>query len=166
MKTISFGDDLESWTFVSKKNPQLKVIAGNLINENKEESLVMPPKGDWLVFETNAEIPQGIHLFDMRTGKMKVGERLYFMGYPYGSTHPVKVEGSFKGYTEAENLSLDVPKGTYNGCSGGPVFDDQGQLVGLVSLGYIDHKTDTMVFEPASTDYFKKIIKSNLSIKQ
>jgi hypothetical protein len=158
MKTISFGDDLESWSFVSKTDPEIRISAGKLINEDGTEPLAMPPNGDWLVFGTHTEVPSGIHLFEIRTNVLKVGERLYFMGYPYGSNHPMKVEGSFKGYTEAGNLSLDVPKGTYNGCSGGPVFDDQGQLVGLVSLGYIDQKTDTMVFEPASTEYFKKII--------
>ncbi|NYJ28634.1 serine protease [Allomuricauda sp. ARW1Y1] len=158
MKTISFGDDLESWSFVSKSNPKIKISAGKLINEDSAEPLAMPPNGDWLVFDTHTEVPSGIHLFEIRSNVLKVGERLYFMGYPYGSNHPVRVEGAFKGYTEAGNLSLDVPKGTYNGCSGGPVFDNQGQLVGLVSLGYIDQKTDTMVFEPASTEYFKKII--------
>ncbi|MBR9853082.1 MAG: trypsin-like peptidase domain-containing protein [Algicola sp.] len=158
MKTISFGNDLKSWSFISKKNPDIKLLAGKLINENKEEPLAMPPNGDWLVFETMGEIPDGLHLFDLRTNSLEIGERLYFMGYPYGSNVPIKVEGRFKGYTETGNLSLDVPKGTYNGCSGGPVFDRQGLLVGLVSMGYIDQTTDSMVFEPASVEYFKKTI--------
>lgn len=159
MKTISLGDDLVSWSFVSKKNPNVKVSAGELINEDKTELLVMPPKGDWLVFATNAEIPRGIHLFDVRADTLEIGERLYFMGYPYGSKSPIKVEGRFQGYTQTGNLSLDVPTGTYGGCSGSPVFDQHGLLVGLVSMGYVDQETNAMVFEPASTDYFKSIVR-------
>lgn len=37
MRTISFGNDLKSWNFQSKINPDRKVLAGRLINENISE---------------------------------------------------------------------------------------------------------------------------------
>jgi hypothetical protein len=37
MNTISFGEDLKSWEFVSKTSPNKKVVAGKLINENPQE---------------------------------------------------------------------------------------------------------------------------------
>ena len=51
-----------------------------------------------------------------------------------------------------------MPKGTYNGCSGGPVLDSEGKLVGIVSMGYFNEKENKMIFEPASLDYFKTVI--------
>ncbi|MEZ4781405.1 MAG: serine protease [Flavobacteriaceae bacterium] len=158
MKTISFGDALQSWEFMSKTNPVKKVIAGRLINENPNERLEMPPKGDWLIFELKEDIPEGIAVFSVREQALKPNEPLFFMGYPYKSDAPIKVSGQFLGFTEDHNLRLDVPKGTYNGCSGGPVFDAEGKLVGLVSMGYFNAKDNIMVFEPASLDYFKQII--------
>ncbi|WP_181899558.1 S1 family peptidase [Flagellimonas nanhaiensis] len=158
MKTISFDDELKSWEFVSKKNKKNKVLAGKLINEDKQEAIVMPPKGDWLVFEVEGEIRQGIQIYSLREEPLSEGEKVRFLGYPYNTTRPVNVTGSFIGYTKEGNLSLDVPKGNYGGCSGGPVLDTQGRVVGLVSMGYFNQKENKMVFEPASIKYFQTII--------
>ena len=160
MKTISFGDDLKSWTFVSKTHPSIAVKAGKLINENPEEPLAMPPKADWLVFETSGAIPENIARYELRSSPLTEGEAVSFLGYPYNNEKPIQVQGKFAGFTENGNLSLDVPKGTYNGCSGGPVLDAQGKLVGLVSMGYYNQKEAKMVFEPSAIHHFQSIIKN------
>ena len=54
---------------------------------------------------------------------------------------------------------MEVPQGRYNGCSGGPVIDEAGKLVGLVSMGYYNEAEKKMIFEPASIAYFLDIIK-------
>ena len=158
MKSISFGGDLKSWDFTSKSNTNTKVKAGKLINEDPNEILVMPPKGDWLIFEIKGDIPENVAVYKLRKKPLKIGEAVHFLGYPYKSEKHITVHGNLKGFTEDNNLSLAVPKGTYNGCSGGPVLDSKGKVVGLVSMGYFDNKTDQMVFEPASLEYFKQII--------
>ncbi|WP_164914223.1 trypsin-like peptidase domain-containing protein [Aquimarina sediminis] len=158
MKTISFGNDLKSWSFTSKKNKANSISTGTLINENPKELLAMPPKGDWLIFEVVGAIPKGIAIYNLRKKALKIGEKVSFFGYPYKSEVPVRIEGKFIGLTKDKNLRLDVPKGTYNGCSGGPVTDNQGNLVGLVSMGYFNKKENKMIFEPASLDYFKAVM--------
>ncbi len=158
MKTVSFGDDLKSWSFITKRNKTTVVKAGRLVNEDSEELLVMPPKGDWLVFETKGKIPDNIAVYNLREAPLKKDEPLYFLGYPYGNTEPIRIAGKFLGHTKEGNLRLDVPKGSYNGCSGGPVLDSGERLVGLVSMGYFNEKENQMIFEPSSTKHFLSII--------
>ncbi len=158
MKTISFGNALKSWEFVSKTSPNKKVLAGKLINKNPSEILEMPPKGDWLIFETKGVIPQDIAVYNIREKPLILNEKVSFLGYPYKNALPVKIEGKYIGLTKDGNLRLDVPKGTYNGCSGGPVLDSNGKLVGIVSMGYFNKKENKMIFEPASLNYFIETI--------
>lgn len=158
MKTISFDGDLKSWEFVSKTSPHKKVLAGKLINEDSNEIIEMPPKGDWLIFDIEGDIPKDITIYSLREESLKVDENVYFLGYPYKATEPVNVKGTYIGLTKDNNLRLDVPKGKYNGCSGGPVLDSQGKLVGIVSMGFFNKKENKMIFEPASLDYFKEVI--------
>lgn len=158
MKTISFGNELTSWKFRSKTNQNIEILTGKLINENTEEALAMPPKGDWLIFEIAGKIPENVAIYTLRNTPLKKGEAVYFLGYPYKSQKPIKIHGNFIGFTADNNLQLNIPKGVYNGCSGGPVLDSNGQLIGLVSMGYFNQKENKMIFEPASTNYFKKVI--------
>ncbi|MTI40831.1 trypsin-like peptidase domain-containing protein [Fulvivirga lutimaris] len=159
MKTISFGDELELWSFMSKRNKSLSIKAGKLINVDPNEPLAMPPVGDWLIFEVAAEVPDGVAIYEVRKEPLSQNEEVFFLGYPYKSEAPVRIKGKFIGLTSVNNLSLDVPKGTYNGCSGGPVVDKEGKLVGLVSMGYFNQKENKMIFEPASVSYFLEVIK-------
>jgi hypothetical protein len=161
MKTISFNNDLKSWEFVSKTSPHKKVLAGKLINEDKNEILEMPPKGDWLIFEIEGKVPKDIAVYLLKEEPLKTDESVYFLGYPYNTKEPIHVKGTYIGLTEDNNLRLDVPKGKYNGCSGGPVLDSQGKLVGIVSMGYFNKTENKMIFEPASLDYFKEVVDKN-----
>lgn len=160
MKTISFNGQLKSWLFTSKTNPNTSISLGKLINENPKEKLEMPPKGDWLIFKTKGRLHKNTVVYSLRETPLKLNEVVTFLGYPYKSTKPVRIKGKFIGYTEDGNLRLDIPKGIYNGCSGGPVLDENEKIIGLVSMGYFNKKTATMVFEPAATNYFKKTIET------
>lgn len=158
MKTISFGDDLKSWEFVSKTSSNKKVLAGKLVNEDSSELMVMPPKGDWLIFEIEGSIPKDIAVYSLRDEPLKKGENVRFLGYPYKTPQPINIKATFIGLNKDNNLRLDVPKGVYNGCSGGPVLDSKGKLVGIVSMGYFNKKENKQVFEPASLDYFIEVM--------
>lgn len=158
MKTISFGDALKSWEFVSKTSLNKRVLTGKLINEAPNEILEMPPKGDWLIFEIEGSVPKGIAVYSLRDEPLKKGDNVCFLGYPYKATKPINIKGTFIGLNKAKNLRLDVPKGVYNGCSGGPVLDSKGKLVGIVSMGYFNKKENKMIFEPAALDYFFEVI--------
>jgi len=158
MQSISFGDDLKSWSFKPNPSATNGVKADRLVNEDSTENLKMPPKGDWLVFEIKGKAPDHTVIYELRKKPLNIGEVVYFLGYPYKATQPIRIRGTFEGFTKDNNLSLSVPKGTYNGCSGGPVLDEEGKVVGLVSMGYFDKQHQKMIFEPASTDYFKQIM--------
>lgn len=158
MKTISFNNALKSWEFVSKRSPNKKVLAGKLVNEDSNEILEMPPKGDWLIFEIDGSVPKDIAVYSLRDEPLKKGESVHFLGHPYKTTKAINIKGTFIGLNKDNNLRLDVPKGVYNGCSGGPVLDSDGKLVGIVSMGYFNKKENEQIFEPASLDYFKAII--------
>lgn len=159
MKTVSFGDALKSWEFTSKTSQNKNVKIGKLINENRNELIEMPPKGDWLIFKAKGDLPKNTAIYSLRETPLKLNEAVSFLGYPYKSSTPIKINGKFIGYTKDGNLRLEVPKGNYGGCSGGPVIDAESKLVGIVSMGYFNKKENKMVFEPASLDYFKTIIK-------
>lgn len=158
MKTVSFGNELKSWTLKSKTKFKNSIKVDSLINENKEEKIEMPPKGDWLVFNISKKIPLTAKVFEIREKKLEIGEAVSFLGFPYKSEKPIRVTGTFLGFTKDGNLRLDVPKGNYGGCSGGPVFDKNGKLVGIVSMGYYNQKLKKQIFEPASLNYFKEVI--------
>ena len=160
MKTISFGNQLQSWNFTSRVNPMTSILAWKLLNKNPEEAIEMPPKGDWLIFEIQQNIPKDVAVYKVREQPLEKNEKVRFLGYPYNSEKVVSEQGTFIGFTAENNLKLDVPKGNYAGCSGGPVLDMDGNLVGIVSMGYFNQKEQKMIFEPASLDYFKYIITS------
>lgn len=160
MKTVSFGDELKSWTLSSAHNSSNNIELGKLINEDKEEAIALPPKGDWLVFEIKEALPKTAKIHSMRVTPLQVDEEVFFMGFPYNEEKPVKVKGRFTGLTADGNLSLDVPQGKYGGCSGGPVVDKNGELVGIVSMGYFNKELNKQIFEPASLEYFKQVIKA------
>ncbi len=161
MKTISFGDELKAWTLYSKKHISNTIITGKLINENKNEPIVMPPKGDWLIFEIPDKLPKNVAIYSLRKEPLNINEDVLFLGYPYQSENPIRIKGKFIGLTNDNNLRLEVPNGNYGGCSGGPVLDKNGELVGIVSMGYFNQKEQKYVFEPASLDYFKTVIMTN-----
>jgi hypothetical protein len=160
MEAIGFGEELEAWRFVNRGSKRVVIRAGKLVNEDPNEKLDGMPVNDWLIFNAPEFLPEHVAVFELRNSCLKSGETLYFTGFPYTKTkeEPIRIRGSFLGYTKTGNLKMDVPKAKYNGCSGGPVFDEQGRLVGLVSIGYFNGETETMVFEPASTDYVKKVL--------
>ncbi|WP_411895608.1 serine protease [Winogradskyella sp. A2] len=161
MTTISFGDELESWDLSSKSQKSKKIKTGKLINENTEELIEMPPKGDWLIFEIEGHIPEDIVVYSLREKPLDKGDEVRFLGYPYKAEKPVSVKGSFLGHTDDNNLRLEVPNGVYGGCSGGPVLDESGKLVGIVSMGYFNQKEQKFIFEPASLEYFKAVMQEH-----
>ncbi|MDF1698904.1 MAG: serine protease [Saprospiraceae bacterium] len=166
MKTISFNNELKSWEFISKINAKRSLTMGRLVNENPNEPLAMPPIGDWLIFELEGAIPKDVAVYSLRNEPLKIGDPVYFMGHPYKSDTAVRVDGTFIGEKDGNSIRLDVPEGNYGGCSGGPVLDQNHKLVGIVSMGYFNKKENTMVFEPASLDYFKEVIDGSSSLQK
>lgn len=161
MDSIDFGDELESFEFVSPADSTLRIKADRLINANPDEKLGNTFLGDWLIFEIEEDLPESVKVFEISSTLPQQGDYLSFKGFPYQSdtpSVPLKVEGSFTKMLDEYTFDMKVPKGNYGGCSGGPVTDQNGKVVGLVSMGYFDQNTQQQVFLPASIAYFIDVI--------
>lgn len=161
MDSIDFGDELESFEFVSPSDSTLRIRAGQLINSNPDEKLGNTFFGDWLIFEIDEDLPESVKVFEISSKPPQTGDILSFKGFPYQSdtpSVPSKVEGGFLQVLDEFTFDMKVPKGNYGGCSGGPVTDQDGKVVGLVSMGYFDQNTQQQVFHPASIAYFIDVI--------
>lgn len=161
MNSVDFGDELLSWKFSSRSDSTLSIKAGKLINSNPAETLAGQLQGDWLIFEINQPLPDQVYVHELRDTPLEMGEPLSFMGFPYKSEHPEKplrINGTFESPKDTYSFNMNVPRGEYFGCSGGPVIDSENKVVGLVSMGYYNEQESKMIFEPASVNYFKEIV--------
>lgn len=167
MNSVSFQHELDAWTFHPKGSTENVVVAGKLINEDQDEKLQGMFKGDWLIFELEGKVPQGIVVYEVRdeSKPLVANEPLRFLGYPYKKANNefLAVDGQFSKENGEYSFSMTVPPAHYNGCSGGPVLDQEGKLVGLVSMGQYNEKTGEMSFSPSSVKYFIEMIRKHQS---
>lgn len=75
---------------------------------------------------------------------IKVGEHIYTMGFPLGlnaqdldSTNGIQLLARGGNITQESNeYSLGFDAASYMGASGSPIFNDKGQLVGILNAGF------------------------------
>ena len=160
MNSVSFGDSLLSWNCYPKDRPSKTVKAGRLINEDRNEKLEGMFEGDWLIFEIQGKLPEELAVYNIRKEALEPGEVIQFLGYPYKKedNSPIRIKGKFSTYTKHNNFKAEVPAAHYNGCSGGPVLDADGKLIGLVSMGWFNEETNEMTFEPTGLWYFLNVL--------
>lgn len=75
---------------------------------------------------------------------IKVGEHIYTMGFPLGlnaqdldSSNGIQLLARGGNITQESNeYSFGFDAASYNGASGSPIFNDKGQLVGILNAGF------------------------------
>lgn len=154
MKTLSFENNIKSWTLYPLENKSEIVICDKLLNENKSELLEAKStyENDWLLFSIK-ENHSKIKPLEIRTTPLLTGEKLYVVGWTRKMENGKQRVYEFEYYKTINNRILlkdiIVPE-QFGGLSGSPVVDEKGMLVGIVSNGTVDPETGKKYFSPCS----------------
>ncbi len=62
---------------------------------------------------------------------IKPYENIHIIGFPQNTSHPVITNGQYRGINDQGYIAMSCPVSA--GMSGGPVLDDNGDLIGIVS---------------------------------
>jgi len=86
--------------------------------------------GDWAIVPVYS-LPKGVRPIRIRNEPTRVGEPVYFVGYPWGDF--LISNGIASGYRMEDDTRIDKAYGfVAPGNSGGAVLDSRGRLVGIV----------------------------------
>lgn len=103
--------------------------------------------------------------YNVKTSVSEVGEDIFVLGYPLTSTMGDEIKlttgiisskTGFQGYVSLYQISAPIQPGN----SGGPLFDNKGNLVGIVNA---KHKGAENVGYAIKTSYLKNLIESSIS---
>ncbi len=167
MKFVDFEGELKEWKMHPKNDSTKYVIIENLLNANKKDSLTWSYMdtnwdnyNDWLVFSIKENKTNYKPLIFRETSLIK-GEDLYVIGWSYKDTIGSQRLYQYK-FDEIDgnyyNLKqVNGPQGL-GGLSGSPVVDKKGNVVGLVSSGWEDEKTNEVFIQATKIDNAFKFI--------
>ena len=158
-KGVEVNDALKSWVMRPKGDTQDSAVMGALLNEDADEQL--EGKGstildrDWIVFSVK-KVSGDLYPLKPRSTQVRPGERVYILSCAYDDPLCTVHEG--KVY---KKMGMDIfiqrdMKTHKGGCSGSPVIDSNGYLVGIISgsAGSQDGNVSVAI----STEYLKDVI--------
>lgn len=144
--------DVESVYIENKKFSRLKLK--KVYTDPLLDLVIMKVEDD--SFKTFGTLP-----FTFRKTGLDLGEKVYTLGYPKQDV--VFGEGyisSLNGY-EGDTASYQIAVPVNPGQSGGPLFDEQGNLVGIVSGKHTENEGSAFAVK---ANYLKKTIMANDSL--
>jgi len=136
-KNLTLENFVKTWTMSPLNKENEIVIVDKLLNENKTESLKSERlyEKDWLVFSIKENSAKVIPL-EFREKPLVKGEKLYAIGWTRHMSEGNQRVYEFEFYktkgTHHLMKKLIIPE-KMGGLSGGPVVDEEGKLVGIVS---------------------------------
>lgn len=161
LKQVQINDQLEKWWMHPKEDTTRGVWVDQLLNQDSLEFLQGPSSSigerDWLVFSLK-HVKGPIQPLKPRYTKVKAGEQLYFVGYPYA--HDTCVTVSAKALKADGNRIVFTKEieGFIGGASGSPIIDANGYLVGVLGGMSINEKDGSEALYGISTHYLKKVL--------
>lgn len=154
MNTLTFENSIKSWSLYPLDKKTEMVVCDKLLNENKSEQLEAKStcENDWLVFSIKKNSSK-VKPLEIRTSPLVGGEKLYVVGWTRTMEDGPQRVYEFEYYKTIGNRILlkevIVPE-KFGGLSGGPVLDEQGLVVGIVSNSTNDPDTDKKYFSPCA----------------
>jgi CBS domain-containing protein len=166
-KNLTLDNFVKTWTMSPLNKENEIVVVDKLLNENKNESLKSESlyDKDWLVFSIK-ENSATVMPLEFREKPLVKGEKLYAIGW----TRHMK-EGNQRVY----EFEFYKTKGTHHlmkkriipekmgGMSGGPVVDEDGKLVGIVSKGEFSLLAMENMLAPVGTVDLKAFLDNYLN---
>ncbi len=152
MTSLSFENNIKSWSLYPLNNKTEVVTCDKLLNENRSESLEAKStyENDWLIFSIKQNLSK-VKPLKTRTAPLTPGEKLYVVGWTRTMENGPQRVYEFEYYKTIGNRILlkevIVPE-KKGGLSGAPVLDEAGLVVGIVSNGTMDPDTNKKYFSP------------------
>jgi len=162
MKTTHFENELKKWVMYPKDKKEQTVILGNLLNEDRTDSLNWDNYNnnfysytDWLIFDIKAN-NSDIKPVELSKHAPVIGDTVYVVGWTYDDTVGNQRVYSYmiKG-REGQRLKMSLINAPESGAglSGSPVLNSEGYLVGIISSGGYDPEFQQLISKPCTTDY-------------
>lgn len=161
MQFVDFSGELKQWKMYDKNNADRFLIVDELLNANKKERLDWQTlSNDWVVFSIK-ENHTGYTPLRIRQEPLVAGEQLTVVGWSYGDKNGPQRRYDYEFESTIDGLhKLKQIKGPQSlaGLSGSPVVDKNNRVVGVVSSGWQDEKTQiTYIQASQSSDIFNFI---------
>ena len=166
-KATEINAALKAWIMRPKGNTQDSAIIGELLNEDPNE--VLEGKGstiqdrDWIVFKVKKSSPD-LYPLKPRYRQVKPGEKVYILSCAYEDSLCTVHEGKIyqkKGMDILIQRDMTTHKG---GCSGSPVIDANGYLIGIITGSAGSKVGDVSV--AISTEYLKDVLDSKPGLNE
>ena len=164
---LTLDNFIEKWTMSPLDKENEVVVIDKLLNEDKGESLKSKTlhDKDWLVFSIKENKANVIPL-KFREKPLVKGEKLYVIGWTRHMTEGSQRVYEFEFYktkgTHHLMKKLIIPD-KMGGLSGGPVVDEDGKLVGVVSKGEFSLLAMQDMVAPVGTDDLKAFLDDYLN---
>lgn len=140
LETIDLGPAFTDWRFLSSLDSDRVVRARRLVNADTAEPIgdfSSLKDRDWLLFEVERPIPEGVYPLKVRVEPIRSGETVYAVGRsaarrgePVPSVRPLRRYQAVGTYYYVRPLDPDADAVE---TSGSAVIDAGGYLVGIVS---------------------------------
>jgi hypothetical protein len=154
MNTLTFENNIKSWSMYPLGKKSEIVVCDKLLNENKSEQLEAKStyENDWLVFSIKKNNSK-VKPLEIRTSPLAAGEKLYAVGWTRTMEDGPQRVYEFEYYKTIGNRILlkevIVPE-KFGGLSGAPIVDEKGFVVGIISNSTNDPETEKKYFSPCA----------------
>jgi len=166
-KNLTLENFMKSWTMSPLNKENELVVVDKLLNEDKTESLKSKTlhEKDWLVFSIK-ENGTNVLPLEFREKPLVKGEKLYAIGWTRNMKEGNQRVYEFEFYktrgTHQLMKKLIIPE-KMGGLSGGPVVDEDGKLVGIVSNSEFSLFAIENMFAPVGTTELKAFLENYLT---